>query len=232
MFVRTAALLPSLSLFGCAGSAVDDSGPLARCETTDCFYERDIRDFEVVDRSTIVVYVGQQRCPFVVELDGLACDIAFTPQIQFLQGAFGRIDQATGLSSGQVCHTSRNLYVYAGILDPRFDPTTGIGSPGAITRPTRPGGQGGFGDTIRIDPTAGDVCRVEQVRSINDDQLLELYANEGVMPPPPPIGAGELEVPENADEGTSPSPQQSGEPDEQGTSGASDAESSEPSGQP
>ncbi len=39
-----------------------------------------------------------------------------------------------------------------------------------------------------------DVCRVRNVRAISEDELLELYAARGRIPPLPPTGPGELQV--------------------------------------
>jgi len=45
-----------------------------------------------------------------------------------------------------------------------------------------------------------DLCRIRNVRAINDDVLLESYVNAGRVPPPPPTGSGELEVEDIGDE--------------------------------
>jgi hypothetical protein len=37
-------------------------------------------------------------------------------------------------------------------------------------------------------------CQISAVESITDDQLVELYVARGVIPPLPPMGAGEIEV--------------------------------------
>lgn len=201
-----AGIIP-LTLLGCAGSPTSDTGPVARCETTDCFFQRDVRDFDIVDRSTLIVYVGRQRCPFVVELDGFDCDLTFTPQIEFFQGTPGNLGNVSPVSSGQVCSSTRSLHVYTGILDPGgltsdspIDPRTGRQTD--TERFDRPLGGGevgvgrgrgeGFPDAISME----DACRVRDIRSINDDQLIELYVEEGVVAPLPPIGAGEIQVPE------------------------------------
>lgn len=202
-----AGIIP-LILFGCAGTQTSDTGPAARCETTDCFFERDVRDFEIIDRQTLIVYVGRQRCPFVLELDGFDCDLTFTPEVQFFQGSLGQLGGVSNVSSGQVCSSTRSLYVYSGILDPRglmpdsrIDPRTGRQTDsGGFDSPIGGGAGGRLGDRPPLDPAnAEDVCRVRDIRSINDDQLIELYVDEGVMPPPPPIGSGEIEVPPEAD---------------------------------
>ncbi|HEY9183004.1 MAG TPA: hypothetical protein VIQ99_07375, partial [Gammaproteobacteria bacterium] len=51
-----------------------DTGAVERaCGVTECFFERDIRGFEVIDQTHLIVYVGSQRCAFHVELYGTAC---------------------------------------------------------------------------------------------------------------------------------------------------------------
>jgi hypothetical protein len=37
-------------------------------------------------------------------------------------------------------------------------------------------------------------CQVSGVASLTDDQLVELYVARGLVPPPPPMGSGEIEV--------------------------------------
>jgi hypothetical protein len=41
-------------------------------------------------------------------------------------------------------------------------------------------------------------CRIRRVASITDDELVELYVEQGVVAPPPPVGPGQIEVDENA----------------------------------
>ena len=53
------------------------------CSVKDCFLEADVRDFEVIDRTHVIVYVGQQRCAFHIELRGTMCDLTFAPEIHF-----------------------------------------------------------------------------------------------------------------------------------------------------
>ncbi|HEX7080325.1 MAG TPA: hypothetical protein VF329_04875 [Gammaproteobacteria bacterium] len=203
MKLLAASLLP-LMVVGCAGApTTSDTGPADRCEVTDCFFERDVRSFEVVDSDTVVVYVGSQRCPFVVELEGIACDVAIAPQIHFMQAALGRFDRVAPVRSAQICSTTTGLYLYAGIIDPSalfdresIDPITGRrrGLGGF------PSDDAGFDGAIQVDPTSRDICRVDDIRSVNDDQLIELFVEEGVAAPPPPVGSGELEVPEQPEE--------------------------------
>jgi hypothetical protein len=48
-------------------------------------------------------------------------------------------------------------------------------------------------------------CRVSNVTSITDDQLLEFYVGRGVLAPVPPMGTGEIEVGAQDEQGTAPS---------------------------
>ncbi len=52
-----------LLIAGCASSPTDDTAAIDRaCTVADCFFERDVRDFEVIDGTTLIVYTGSQRC--------------------------------------------------------------------------------------------------------------------------------------------------------------------------
>ena len=62
-----------------------------RCDPTDtCFNRNNVRSFEVLDRETIIVEVGSGRCRFLVEVDGIMCDVAVTGRVGFLDSD-GRI---------------------------------------------------------------------------------------------------------------------------------------------
>lgn len=190
-----AAVLPFF-VAGCAGQPTSNATlPLEPCAVTDCFLERDVRDFDVIDRNTVVVYVGAQRCPFVVELQDFACELTVAPAVGFFQTALGRMDRLTQLQGGRVCATTRGLVLYAGIPAPSLlqqqeaiESRLG-GRPGDFSRP------GVYDGSFPVDRTSGDVCRVSDVRSITDDQLIELLAD--VNRPPPPVGEGRLEVPDD-----------------------------------
>lgn len=187
----------AVALVGCAASpSSDNGGPVARCSVTDCFNQRAVRGFEVLDERTAVVYVGQQRCPFVVALDGFDCNLSVTPDLRFFEAVYGSTTVAE--ATGQICATRDALYVYTGIADP------GLGSLDSITgAPGRPGQapdvfgtsrRTGLGSTIDIFNN-NNFCRVRTIRSITDDELVELRV-EGGMPPPPPVPPGTIEVPE------------------------------------
>lgn len=194
--------MPSLLLAGCAGNpATIASAPTERCGSNECLLQRDIRAVEVIDGSYVVVYAGRQRCPFVVEIDPLSCDIGVAPDIRFLQRSLERLDRATAVTDGRICPTTRGLMLYAGIPIPDVLPQ-GAELPAAPVG-IEPAGEletEMIGSEIAIDTESRDVCIINTIRAINDDQLLELYVERGIAPAPPPIGPGELEVrqPESA----------------------------------
>ena len=55
----------------------------AGCSMTDCFFERSIRDFDVLENETVIVFVGAQRCPYLLKLDGFLCDLRGAPYLEF-----------------------------------------------------------------------------------------------------------------------------------------------------
>src|SRR5690606_22333011 len=116
----------------------------------------------------------------------------------FFQTALGSLDRLTPLQSGRVCSTTRGLVLYSGIPSPALLQQQGAVESGAAV-PRRPAGfpssDGVFGQSFPVDPLSNDVCRVSDVRSVTDDQLIELLAE--VNAPPPPVGEGRLEVPQD-----------------------------------
>lgn len=195
---RCASALLALHVAGCAsGQTTSDTGPADACSVADCFFDRDVREFTVIDRDTVVVYVGGQRCPFVVELRDVTCDMTFSPAIEFFQTALGSLDRLTPVQSGRVCASTRGLVLYSGIEAPSLlQQQDAVESGAGVSR--RPGGfsraDSVFGRSFPVDPLSEDVCRVSDIRSVTDDQLIELLAE--VNAPPPPVGEGRLEVPE------------------------------------
>ena len=69
----------------CATTPDDPNGalPPACNQTVNCFYERNIRSFQVLNDRTVVVLVGRNQCPFKLELDGVFCDISFSSFLAF-----------------------------------------------------------------------------------------------------------------------------------------------------
>jgi hypothetical protein len=177
------------------------------CSVEDCFFERDIREFEVIDQTHLIIYVGSQRCAFHVELRGTMCDLTFAPELYFSRrgdpsestaGApvsgrgsadpFGSIEAARNNRSLRICSNDLAIQVTGG----RFTESVTTNVP-----------------TDRYGNPRTD-CQVSTVTSITDDQLVEFYVARGVVPPLPPMGAGEIEVGEQ-------------EEPEQGASGDDDA---------
>jgi hypothetical protein len=79
------ALIIVLVAAGCAATPEDPNRPVqpACSQTTNCFYERNIRSFQALDDRTVVVLVGRDQCPYRVELDGFFCDVSMSSFIAF-----------------------------------------------------------------------------------------------------------------------------------------------------
>ena len=137
-----------LSFTGCATTTSTEMSTRPACNPrSQCFNQGAVRAFRMLDRDPILVEVGANRCPYVVEVDGIFCDLGFASTIAFQN------------RNGRVCSAGRSYIIS-----------------GPFTR------------------SREDICRVRDVRSITDDELLERYAASGRLPPLPPIGPGELEV--------------------------------------
>jgi hypothetical protein len=145
----------------------------------ECFSERQVRDFEIIDRDTMVIYVGRDRCAYKIKVDNLYCDLTFLPEVEFFDrrqrsindrvrgadssDAFGRRNEP-GRFNERVCTYSNTLAIET------FE----------------------FADTGTEAPLGRAPCEVREISTITDDELLEVYVSEGIVPPPPPIGNGEL----------------------------------------
>lgn len=188
----------------------DDTAAISRaCSVKDCFSEAEVRDFEVIDRTHLIVYVGSQRCAFHVELRGTLCDLTFAPELFFTKAnevPDGRIPRGSEPASdrGQVdpfdifettrrerrdlrvCSNDLGVMVHGG----RF--TESSSAPVLRDR---------FGE-----PRVNTDCRVSSVVSVTDDQLIEFYVGRGVIPPVPPMGTGEIEIGEQEEQGAAPAP--------------------------
>jgi hypothetical protein len=196
-------LLAAVAAHGQRGSKDDDTAATKRaCGVAECFSERDIRDFEVIDQTHLIVYVGAQRCAFHVELSGTLCDMSFAPELHFRkpnelpdgrQGPreadpFSRsaVDPFDPLEIDRrerrdlrVCSNDLGIQVHGGRFTESAQPTRQVDR---------------FGN-----PTITTECRISNVRSITDDQLIEFYVSRGVVPPLPPMGTGEIEIGEQED---------------------------------
>ena len=202
--MRLSLLSGVLLVAGCAGSPIDNTAAIDRaCSVEDCFLERDVRDFEVIDQTTLIVFVGSQRCVFKVELLGTACDLTFAPTVNFrspsdslANGGSRPRDDIFGSNLGdrglRVCENDLQIDVEGGAFTERplaTQQTDSFGNPrdGGVSDSQRGERVDRFGDN-RAE------CRVTGVASLTDDQLIELYVARGLVPPPPPMGSGEIEV--------------------------------------
>src|SRR6187397_2250594 len=71
----------------------DETGAAKRaCSVDECFFARDIRDFEVIDQTHLIVYTGAQRCAFHIELRGTMCDMTFAPELYFTRNGDVPVD--------------------------------------------------------------------------------------------------------------------------------------------
>lgn len=180
----------------------DDTGATKRaCSVEECFFARDIRDFEVVDQTHLIVYTGPQRCAFHIELRGTMCDMTYAPELYFSRNgeipvsgptaaigpgggptrsaatAFDPLETARSNDRHlRICDNDMAIQVHGG----RFTE-----SASNVT-------------TDRFGNPRPD-CQVMTVTSITDDQLVEFFVARRVVPPPPPMGAGEIEVGDQAE---------------------------------
>lgn len=163
----------------CAGTPENaaDRPVRSACGGLECFRERDIRDVQLLDQDTMIVFVGPQRCAFRMELEGTNCGfVGFTVDFD--------LDQRSRLVGDQarICIYDRP-YIR--------DPLSRQSAEGVM-----PGGRGPA-------PSTTDFlrqCRVDQIIPLSDDELLEAYVETGSQAPLPPVGSGEISVGE-AEEG-------------------------------
>jgi hypothetical protein len=178
----------ALLLAGCASSPTDNTAAIDRaCDVQDCFLERDVRDFEVIDQTTLIVYIGSQRCAFKVDLRGTLCDLTFAPEIYFRSPS----DALTsGARPGDDLFGSnledRDVRVCSNDLQIDVD--------GGVFTESRPLGDQRSATSVDRFGRPRSQCQIAGVASLTDDQLVELYVARGMVAPPPPMGAGEIEV--------------------------------------
>ncbi len=177
----------TIPLLGVSATVIadDDDEPVERCEVSTCFNQLRMRSFEVVDDMTMIVYIGPQECPFLVELTGVFCDISFLPGFDVV---FTRSD----------LRRRRNPDVGAGIPgQPRVNESRvcandlGMGIAEDVFS---------FGPERDANDLDGLSCRLQDVRSLTDDEILEIYVDKRFVPPPPPFGTGSVQAPEQAQE--------------------------------
>jgi len=188
--MRLSVVSSVLLVTGCASSPTDNTAAVDRaCSVEDCFLERDVRDFEVIGQTTLVVYVGSQRCAFKVDLRGTFCDMTFAPELFFY--APGDVQEGSGQPGDVFGLGDRGLRICANDLQVDVDGGAFTESSTATQPPDRYGNR-------------RSQCQIAGVASLTDDQLVELYVGEGLVPPPPPMGSGEIEVGDQAEEATPP----------------------------
>jgi hypothetical protein len=211
--ISIALLLATCSAYGQRNGKDDTEAVSRACGVEECFLEAQIRDFEVIDRTHLIVYVGAQRCAFHVELRGALCDLSFAPELYFRRAnevpiiVTGRPDD--GLNGGDPT-TPR-----AGNRSSDFDPLElerrerrdlricdndlSVQVHGGRWTESQASGLG----TDRFGNPRTD-CRVSSVTSVTDDQLLEFYVGRGVIAPVPPMGTGEIVVGEQEERRAAP----------------------------
>ena len=85
MVTRSLLAITTSLVAACAANPIDpNSPPTPACDqNVNCFYERNIRSFQVLDDRTVVVLVGRDQCPYKLELDGFFCDISMSAFLNF-----------------------------------------------------------------------------------------------------------------------------------------------------
>ncbi|MGI9259919.1 MAG: hypothetical protein ACR2QQ_13875 [Gammaproteobacteria bacterium] len=143
-------LLASVAIAGGCASTGPDTGiePLrAACNArSNCFNPNNIRAYQPLGNSTAILFIGPNRCPFQVTVDGFYCALRGSGSLAFLD------------LDGQICNLDRSPVV--------------------------------TGPFARRD----DDCRVRDVEPLNDDELLEIFAEYEIVEPLPASGSGELVV--------------------------------------
>ena len=102
--MRSLAVPLVIVIAGCATTATETDQAVIRTacdQRADCFYQRAVRDFKVLDSTTLVVFVGSERCPYRVTVDGFFCDLRMSAFISFRD------------FDGRICSLDRS-YIVAG----------------------------------------------------------------------------------------------------------------------
>ena len=191
--MRLTTIGAALMVAGCAGTQTADSTQAVKraCGGISCFYEREVRDFEVVNHTTLIVYVGAQRCPYQVELTGTFCDMDFAGELYF---------DSPSEPGHNTSPTSANDAVGAAtVTQPPLDPRSPQSHLSDLRICANDISIGVSGGSFTNDPGNNQVrtvrggqrsdCQISSVASLTDDKLMELYVRKGVVPPPPPMGS-------------------------------------------
>jgi hypothetical protein len=194
--MRLTTIAAALVVAGCAGTQTADTAQAAKraCGGTSCFYEREVRDFEVINHTTLIVYVGAQRCPYQVELIGTFCDMEFATELYF-----------NSRSDPGVSKDPANDAILAGVNanSPQYDARSSTSQLKDLHICANDISVGVSGGSFTTDPANAPVagvrgarsdCQIQSVASLTDDKLIELYVRRGVVAPPPPMGSGQIQV--------------------------------------
>lgn len=176
--MRLSSMLSLSALLACTTAAPqEDSDELVeRCSVGSCFNRLQVRNFELLDKTSLLIFVGSQDCPFLIEFTGPFCDLTFLPGYD-IPWAFSSATRGNAgrIMNTRICRNDMNI----GIADRTF--TTAGGGQDAIRRGTLP-------------------CTIRNVRSLTDDEVLEAYVENHIAAPPPPFGTGQIQVDEDAEQ--------------------------------
>ncbi len=168
-----------------------------RCLDSNCLNSRQVRDFEVIDRGTLIVYVGRERCPYKIEVSELFCDLTYLPDVAFISvrewqrnsragnsdlsipGPGGSSNQLA--STRRVCSFNASQFALESFSFADIDP----------------------GGSSQLRPP----CEIRDISVVTDNDLVELYVDENLLPPPPPVGNGEISRAEDAAREVQPEPE-------------------------
>jgi hypothetical protein len=195
--MRLTTIGAALVVAGCAGTQTADTTAAAKraCGGISCFYEREVRDFEVVNHTTLIVYVGPERCPYQVELQGTFCDMEFAGDLFFNSPSEPGPNSSPDAQEGVVPGTGRT---------PPYDPRSPARNLSDLRICANDISIGVSGGSFTADPGNNQIrtvrgqqvsdCQIASVASLTDDKLMELYVKRGVVAPPPPMGSGTIQV--------------------------------------
>jgi hypothetical protein len=189
--MRLTTIGAALVVAGCAGTQTADTTQAAKraCGGMSCFYEREIRDFEVINHTTLIVYVGPEKCPYRVELFGTFCDMEFAPELYFTSATQAANNGGASRAADAVIPASPTTVP----IDPR-SPARNLSDLRICANDISIGVSGGSFTNDPSNATHKTDCQIQSVASLTDDKLMELYVRKGVVPPPPPMGSGQIQV--------------------------------------
>jgi hypothetical protein len=189
--MRLTTIGAALVVAGCAGTQTADTTQAAKraCGGTSCFYEREVRDFEVINHTTLVVFVGAERCPYQVELFGTFCDMEFAPELYFTSAT--QVPNSGGASRAADAIIPASPTTAP--IDPR-SPQRNLSDLRICANDISIGVSGGSFTNDPSNQSRRPDCQIQSVAPLTDDKLMELYVRKGVVAPPPPMGSGKIQV--------------------------------------